>query len=324
MENIVIIDHQSDRSLADSHTALLLEKYNNHGSDVWGCNGSFEYKQDMWSKIIHQYQEASEFVFPLDVDELIAVKTARKLVVRNETNHHQHSNYKETEELSWNADAFKNALIRLPNSEKPFKIEQGLTLPTDCGNIQWNTSLYSDVINHDFDPLGFTNNVKHVGRRRPRESSCLDKAFFRSQDFYSTDTGNHIGQTHRYKDNWRKNCTETVVSNYVPGIGWRNETIGRHDPDQKSDLYMMHFQQVNFAEWLIHALRGAADDSFNTLSQNEANDCSTQLINVHYCTGWEKLKKAMFDPKEMKKIYRKEVCSLLVDHHYPLPVGHLF
>jgi hypothetical protein len=139
-------------------------------------------------------------------------------------------------------------LIKLPNSEKPFKIEQDCTLPIDCSDIQWNTSPYSAVINHDFDPLGFTNNVKYVGRCRPQESMCLDKAFFHSQDFYSTDNGNHVGQTRRCRDKWRKNCTRIIVSDYVPGIGWRNQTLDRHDPDQKSDLYMMHFQQVNFAE----------------------------------------------------------------------------
>jgi hypothetical protein len=45
MENSVTIDHQSDHSLAELHTALLLEKYNNLGSDVWVCDGSFGYKQ---------------------------------------------------------------------------------------------------------------------------------------------------------------------------------------------------------------------------------------------------------------------------------------
>ena len=114
MENIVIIDHQSDRSLAESHTALLLDKYNSLGFDIWACDGSSNYKEQMWSEIIHQYKEASEFVFPLDVDELIAVKTVRKLV-QNETDH-QNFNHKEMEELSWNTEDFRNALIKLPNS----------------------------------------------------------------------------------------------------------------------------------------------------------------------------------------------------------------
>ena len=64
------------------------------------------------------------------------------------------------------------------------------TLPiVDCGDISsWNTSLlYSDVVNRDdYDRLGSTDNVIHVGRRRSRESHCLDKAFFRSLDKIST------------------------------------------------------------------------------------------------------------------------------------------
>jgi hypothetical protein len=320
MENIVIIDHQSDRSLAESHTALLIDKYNNLGSDIWTCDGSFNYKEKMWSKIIHQYKEASEFVFPLDVDELIAVKTARKLV-QNETDH-QNFNQKEMDELSWNAEDFKNALTKLPNSEKPFKLEQGRTLPIDCGDIQWNTSRYSAAVD---DPLGFADNVKYVGRRRSRESQCLDKAFFRSKDFYSTDNGNHVGQTNRYRDTWRKNCTKIITSNHVPGIGWRNLTHERHDTDQKSDLYLMHFQQVNFAEWLMHFLRGASDGGtngpFNTFQDQ---DCTISKTNKHYCHGWEKIKKVKFDPKEMKKIYRQDLCSSLVNNHFPFPVGHLF
>jgi hypothetical protein len=331
MENIVIIDHQSDRTLADPQTASLLEKYNNNGSDVWHCDGSFKYKENMWSAIIHQYKEATEFVFPLDIDELIAVKVPRSQLdiqnnndVTKNNNNNLHVNYKEEmEELIWDAESFKNALLKLPNSEKPFKIESGLTLPMDCGNTQFNMSLFSNGINHDMDPLGFSNNVQYVGRRRPRESSCLDKAFFRSQDFFSTDTGNHVGSTIKYKNTWRKNCTKVVVATWDPNLDrYLDNPVNRHDPDQNSDLYMMHFQQVTFSEWLIHALRGAADRSFNKLS--EINDCTKQQVSVHYCKGWENLKNVNFSPKEMMKIYRRSVCSLVVHHHYPLPIGQLF
>ena len=105
LEHIVIIDHQSDRNIADALTASLLEDYNKLGSDVWQCDGSFDYKQYMWSDIIHQYTHSTEFVFPLDVDEFIAVKVKKSSKINNE----------QDEVLSWNADDFANALNQLPD-----------------------------------------------------------------------------------------------------------------------------------------------------------------------------------------------------------------
>ena len=101
MDSIVIVDHQSDRRLLDPHTNLLLEKYDELGSDVWKCDGSFDYKQQMWMDIIHEYTKSSEFVSPLDVDELITVKVKNDAsqLVHNDTIYHEHSRFIETQEL---------------------------------------------------------------------------------------------------------------------------------------------------------------------------------------------------------------------------------
>jgi len=331
MENIVIIDHQSDRRLAESYSNILLETYNELGSDVWQCDGSFHYKKEMWTAIIHEYTKSTGFVFPLDVDEFLTVKV-KKDPLNLRVNDTKEDKYEETEQLSWNAKDFTNALNKLPDSEKPFKMEAGLALPTDCGDIMWDANDYSlnagaihidNTANEtDVDSLRESGRLKFVGRRRTRQSMCHDKSFFRAKDFYKTDTGNHQGETHRYKGTWEKNCKKVAVPTYIPRKGWRNETNNQHDPDQSSDLYLLHLQQVNFGEWLIHALRGAAGRSFNRFT--DLVDCTKTVESVHYCTGWKKLYDAGFDPNEMKKTYRRDVCSLVVNGHFPFPVGHLF
>ena len=320
MENIVIIDHQADRMLSYSHTELLLEKYIEQGSDVWKCDGAFKHKENMWSDIIHDYTNSSRFVFPLDVDELIAVKTKKDTTLDLA----QDNEYKETEKLTWDAQDFSNALNKLPDSGMPFKMEGGLAYPTDCGDIRWDMSGYfpDGEVGGTGDDDDLPDHIQFVGRRRTRQAMCRDKAFFCSKDFYKTDTGNHEGQTHRYKNSWLKNCTKVTIPAYTPNKGWRDEAINKHHPDQASDLYLLHLQQVNFEGWLIHALRGAAGRSFNRF--DKLANCSNQAVSVHYCTGWEKLLKARFDPNEMKKIYRQDVCALVVNLHYPFPVGHLW
>lgn len=307
MERIVIIDHQSDRRLADSLTEMLLDEYNALGSDVWRCDGPLEQKGEMWTRVMHQYVKSSQFMFPLDVDELIAVKVRAPNDVDKATA--VNGVMPQTESLSWNAADFKASLSKLSDAGHMFKTEWGNILPVDCGEYQWNITT-----NNNGAALRRPT-VKYVGRMK--SPYLMSKVFFRSKDFYSTDTGNHWGSTHAYrrgKDSYNKI--------YFPPNGTRSDSKF-FDPVMLTDIYVMHFQKVNFEEWLIHAIRGASDILSNKFPPDLV-DCESLRTNKNYCKLWNVIVKTGFDPRKLKDIYRKTACSSLVASTDPFPVGHLF
>ena len=314
MDNIVIIDHQTRNSNADSYTASLLHKYNTLGSDIWHCEGSFDLKSEMWSWVIDRYKDKSEFVFPLDVDEYIAVLKTTPKQANNDGEH------TETEVLSWNKQDLSNALHKLQRTGKPFKLEQGAVYPVDCDDNKWSKamSIHDNTLSSEdaaesllhFD-VGPMQKVKYVARRKTNRDHCMDKVFMRGEDFNITDTGNHFGQTHKTSIRKQmKRCRDTTVSTFVPDI------------DQKNDLFMIHMQAVNFDEWLTHAFRGAADRGFNRFTRLKT--CTKFMTSLEYCESWQALMKTNFDPKEMKKMYRDEVCGKFSNReHIPLPINQL-
>lgn len=127
-EYVVIGDDQLEWTLANLETAVLSEKYNQLGSDIWQCDESFDYKEYMFSEVIHQYTDSSEFVFPLNVDEFITVRIKKRIQAA-----FTWDQYKDNI-LSSNANDFSNSLKSLPNSERSFKFEQADVLPADCGD----------------------------------------------------------------------------------------------------------------------------------------------------------------------------------------------
>ncbi|KAL7545116.1 hypothetical protein ACHAWF_008475 [Thalassiosira exigua] len=174
MENIVIIDHHPKGRVVDPYSASLLEEYIRLGSDVWLCDGSFGAKREMWSDVTTQYANTSEFVFPLDVDEYLAVLKpklgdSRDIVI-------------------WNFDAFADELLQLPHTGQPFKMERGNIFPADCWNFTWPGMEMN---------IAQPSRVRYVGRRKEltNPTRCQDKVFFRSKEFEWTDTGNHHGKT---------------------------------------------------------------------------------------------------------------------------------
>jgi len=356
-EYIVVIDHQADRKFADSYTASLLKEYNRLGSDVWQCDGKWNHKEKIFSDVIHQYTHSSKFVFPLDVDELLSVKKKKKKAQEiassreaadwsNSNNWGLNQLQYEDEILSWNGVDFSNALNALPDLEKPFKMEGGRVLPVDCGPPydRWqfshnmntssvavttdvtttNTSIYPTmkpiVLQYDNAPV---RSIKYVSRNRWRQSACHDKMFMRGKDFNRTDSGNHIGATHKF--NFQavdSDCTKGNVTTYAPGQGKTIVRVHQHRQDRTSGLFLIHFQASNFEEWLLHALRGASDMNVNHFP-NPDPECKG-LANSAYCRAWNDLMKAEFNPRKMKEFYRKEICRVIVAYRTPVPIDHLF
>ena len=296
MDSIVIIDHQS----TDDGTSSLLKKYAGLGAHVWRCEGKFDYKDQMWSGVINRYAKQSEFVFPLDIDEYIAVLKPGPDPERD----------RGEQVLHWNHGDFSNALHELEDSGKPFKMEKGNAYPVDCNNRdrEWLGALAEEAedkrlstsLQYEVGPMQM---ISFVGRRSSKRVECTDKVFMRGKDFHSTDTGNHYGQTHtRSMGKARHQCLHTNATTYAP------------DADQMSDLFMIHMQFTNFEEWLIHAFRGAADRGFNRFSGLKS--CRKGMRSRGYCQGWEELMTTKFDPREMRKLYRKKACSTFELEHY--------
>jgi len=332
-EYVVIVDHQSERTLADPETAALLEKYNLLGSDIWQCDGSFDYKGNMFSEVIHQYTDSSEFVFPLDVDEFITVKIKKKTQGASTWDQY------EDEILSWNANDFSNSLKSLPDSESPFKFEQGDVLPADCGDPydRWqyyvgqtlhgvpfdNTSVYPTTTISQY-PEGPLQKVKYAGRDPTKKARCIGKAFMRGKDFNLTDKGNHIGATHKYSfKDVRDGCLYKNITTHAPGKGAKTETVKLPGKGQTSGLFLLHLNALNFEEFLMHALRGASDMNLNKFP-NPNPECKDIQTSVHYCQLWNRVMATEFNPRKMKAWYRETLCRSIVAYNTPFPINHLF
>jgi hypothetical protein len=325
LRDIVIIDHtnpphpsdnQQQIESSDPYTQSLLEKYHDLGADIWHCNGDFEHKNEMWSWVTHRYAQNSDFVFPLDIDEYIAI-------LKGDDDGKGEKKKIGEQQLFWNQKDLKHALEKLEHTGKPFKMELGSVYPVDCD--EWYSDDASKALKKGItkgrhveamDPSLFSasasflrfeggpmQKVKFVARRGTKKVHCMDKVFMRGNEFNFTDTGNHYGQTHMHtKEQLRQKCLDTNMTTY------------QLDQDQKNDLFLMHFQFTNFQEWLMHSLRGASDRGFNRFSW--LKKCREKMTSREYCVGWKSLLRTKFDPREMKKLYERQVCNALDSNTY--------
>lgn len=266
--SIVIIDHQVIGREQDSFTDYLLHSFGASGADIWRCVGSFDHKPTIWSHVIKQYTNTSSFVFPLDVDEYLTVKTkgaSSGSISRNDA-------------LVWNMNDFSRALLELNDTGMPYKTEKALIVPTDCGNMTW-TSVDESLQEHGTS----LTPSRYAFRSWDHKVDCMNKVFMRARDFRSTDIGNHRGMTHKFPSG---------VCNVAK---------------QKSDILIVHAQQNNFEEWLLHGLRGAAVRGFNSFT-NVRRECGGR--SSHYCTFWRDIvEPSKLDPWALKKIYRESFCE---------------
>ena len=330
--DIVIIDHtkpqpiskkQQQTEAPDPYTQSLLEQYHDLGADIWHCNGDFEHKNEIWSWVTHRYASNSEFVFPLDIDEYIAI--LKDDIGKSKGKSKGKGKQIGEQKLTWNHEDLEHALEKLGYTGKPFKMELGNIYPIDCH--QWysdaitslsllqgktngkqrfeaeDPSIHSDPASSLRFEEGPMQNIKFVARRGTKKVHCMDKVFMRGNEFNFTDTGNHYGQTHSLtKEQSRQKCVET------------NETTYQLDQDQKTDLFLMHFQFTDFQEWLMHSLRGASDRGFNRFSW--LKKCRQKMTSREYCLGWKALLRTKFDPREMKLLYEREACSAFEKRAY--------
>eukprot|EP00543_Licmophora_paradoxa_P004615 CAMPEP_0202450392 /NCGR_PEP_ID=MMETSP1360-20130828/9004_1 /ASSEMBLY_ACC=CAM_ASM_000848 /TAXON_ID=515479 /ORGANISM="Licmophora paradoxa, Strain CCMP2313" /LENGTH=166 /DNA_ID=CAMNT_0049068631 /DNA_START=170 /DNA_END=667 /DNA_ORIENTATION=+ len=130
LESIVIIDHGS----TENRTLALLDVYAKHyGIHVWKCDAPFDLKYLMWTNVIRLYSHISKFVFPLDVDELLAISKERIDVEQ------QSGAVSNDGELIWDRSNFFQELHSLdPFDGRAIKMETVTPIPPECtGASPW-------------------------------------------------------------------------------------------------------------------------------------------------------------------------------------------
>lgn len=265
--SIVILDHAG----TDEYTKTLLQQYASKGAHVWRCKGQFKAKAAMWTKVIRAYAKDTGFVFPVDIDELLAVK------VNNA--------------LQWDLGSFKDALYALSKNGKPYKMNWIESVPAECHVHMKDppaTAIESATTNRDDDGL-YASAMCDIRYVKTKKVGCMDKTFSRGIQFTRTDTGNHYGGTKRFPKLSKKVCEDRGLENVY----------------EISTLALIHLKEKTFEDWLLHGLRGATDRGFNS---NFAINCRDGQQSLHYCRKWEKITKAKFSPYELRKIYVEDVC----------------
>eukprot|EP00797_Seminavis_robusta_P034166 Sro80_g043040.2 (368) ;mRNA; r:49007-50110 len=181
--SLVIMDHEGN----DDYTQSLLKDYGELGAHIWKCEGSFKAKAAMWSQVTRVYAEDSGFVFPVDVDELLAVK--------------------QDAGMQWSSKALKDALGSLGKSGKPYKMNWIESVPSECHVHMSNAK---SVATKEGTYASEMCDIQFV---KTKEIGCMDKTFSRGVHFHKTDTGNHYGGTKKFPDLSKALCEEKGLSN---------------------------------------------------------------------------------------------------------------
>lgn len=268
---IVVIDHGSDPR---GSTAVLLNQLAAMGVHVWSCEGAWEHKDKMWSAVTNVYTASSEFVFPVDVDELITIPEQ-----------HDHTG---GSGLLWDISNFYRVLSNLPDNAKAYKMEHAEPVPADC------------AYHPEVDDVGSSSvcQLTHVNRRLADRWGCTDKTFARGRDFLETDTGNHFLMT----EHVRKKLPKGKPAYYAQ-YGCKEEGLAAYY--DTADLVLLHLQKTAFSDWLVHGLRGASSRGF-TLPGHNCSETSGQ--SRHYCGVWKTMQAAQLRPDELRRVYREGNC----------------
>lgn len=214
LDSLVVIDHLGQ----DHFTAQILLEYGSKGIHVWRCEGPFKDKAKMWSAVTKVYGETSDFVFPIDTDEYIAVVPSNRTM------------------LVWNQSAFYSELDLLAQKDdgRTFKTFGANAIPPDCLNTMSRRL--------DFRPIFYPQTcfIQKVILKLQRE--CGEKTFQRGKNFVSTDTGNHGGKNTR--DIFR--CMRHVRNKKNP------------NPYVYANIAIIHMSDLSFDDWLSHYIRGVS------------------------------------------------------------------
>ena len=177
-DEIVVVANEDGNILEDTP---LYNELISKGVHLWQCIGTHADKGNLWTQVLKQYKDTSDFIQPADVDEYLALVSPT-----NETS------------LLWDRTSLHTALDELPLSDgKPYKTIDSKPVPRDCKNALENPNPL-DLADTKYQARHCT-----VSGFTVPEISCHNKVFFRGSEFTETDTGNHFGST-----DFLKACTE--------------------------------------------------------------------------------------------------------------------
>ncbi len=293
-DSIVVLDHQGG---GDPSTERTLKQYADLGSHIWKCPAHFSYKGKMLTDVMRKYANHSDFVFPVDVDEYLAV-------IKEDENGGR--------TLTWNKEDLEGELKRLGNidmgeSTKQFKTLHGYARPAECPSLEDN-SKSSNTASNSF----YAKRCNFDSLVLRRHNTCNDKTFTKGVNFHETDQGNHHGSTReRNVDAFTRECRLTKAENGQP-----NESVYI-----KSGFALLHLSDLEFVDWVMHALRGASAYSYNNIQ--DPDYCTGRKGGSHYCKSWKKYVSVDFSHSTLRKMYLDEKCGVL-DRYEVLPKSDVF
>ncbi len=240
----------------------------------------------MWSHVARAYNATSDYIFPLDVDELLM--TVSHGGVRRQ--------FSDRTELSagtrveWSRTTLVEALSRLDRSGRPFKSYLASAIPVDCPGA----GIAADAR----CPLRYASNFVQ---------NCYSKVFARGAEWRFTDTGNHYGGTVATGPLTHSDCGEGRG-------GFGDDRIWK--TYASSDLAVLHVQFVSIRGWLEHYIRGATTYNYTRRDVN----CDTVGRGRHYCKVIREIRATGLDWNRLVLAYHRFGCPRPIRHHARLRV----
>ena len=181
----------------------------------------------------------------------------------------------------WNRPSLLHALAELPESNgKPYKTLDSKPVLQDC-KIGATFRKETNFLKHQ------PRHCSLAGFGKPQEG-CHNKVFFRGQDFVVTDLGNHFSQT-----KFLNKC----------------ETEGIEAGFQPTNFVLVHYQTLDFNDWLTHALRMATDAKFNRFDLDQCLEGHGDKP-WHSCVIFREFVDLNFSLYGIQELYHRKQCNV--------------
>lgn len=305
-DSLVIINHVG----TDQNTLKDLKYYADKGAHVWNCTGDFHFKGDMWTAVTKEYQNVSDFLFPLDGDEYLTI-------FQKDANGHP--------SLSWTYEDLEKELWhmnRIGEMGKPFKMLKSLPFPSDCDlSIHLKNNNIEAIATHlstmerassssPFCEIQYTSS--------DIDQYCYNKCAYRGDDFIGVDSGNHG------LDQFVSPCRKEYGFSKITDDAWPIDPSAKNNTFNLSNLTLVHLQLTKFSDYLEHGLRGTSDYGINKYGF-QSFDCDDLSKGDAYCKKWNHFLNVSLDYYKLKTLYQKEACEVFdPEISYFLPIHHIF
>ncbi len=286
-DEVVIIANEEDDGTGLLASNPLYEKMVSSGIHFWQCTGTLQDKGKRWTEVMTQYKDKTDFLLPIDVDEYLAIEVPPAPSESESKSDVETDATTKPPSLVWDRPSLLSSLKALPPSNgKPYKTLDAKPVPTDC---EGRKGAMIPEFDNKFSPRHC--DIPSISQGN---MGCFAKNIFAGKDFTSVDNGNHHGPKDKTSE-WRLICeTKSLEDVYIP-----------------SNFVLVHYQVLDFSDWLIHMLKRAVDYKYEL-------DCDKPNPNwppFHVCNLHAKSKEANFSVHEMKNIYNHWVCSNRPGHY---------